>query len=237
MANTLGNYNPIFYVQEGLPILEKALGLGGRVYRGLDDSNSSREKGDTATIKVPGSFVAQDAPSAAQDLAPTKIDVKLDQWKEVKFALTDKELAYTQQAIINDHVRPAIYALVDKIDISIAQRYVDIPWFMDWSNPAAVVDITGFNKILFNNKSRERGRMHCMVDGQIESELLALAAFSQQAGAGDAGVLRSSPARSAPGSATSSSPTRTCSRTRPRPLPTRLAPSTTVQATRPASRP
>jgi hypothetical protein len=188
MANVLGNYNPIFYVQEGLTILEKALGMSGRVYRGLDDSNSSREKGDTATISVPGSFTAQDAPSVAQDLQTSKVDVKLDQWKEVKFSLTDKELSYSTEKIINDHIRPAIYALVDKIDISLCQRWTDIPWYFDWSNPSAVADITNGRKILFNNKSWERGRMRAMVDGGVEGELLALSAFAQNQGAGADGV-------------------------------------------------
>ena len=34
--NTLGIYDPLFYAQEALIQLEKALGLAGRVHRGYD---------------------------------------------------------------------------------------------------------------------------------------------------------------------------------------------------------
>ena len=58
MGNTLSAFNPIFYAQEGLIALHKRLGMAGRVFRGYDDAQTAREKGDTITIKVPSSFVA-----------------------------------------------------------------------------------------------------------------------------------------------------------------------------------
>lgn len=190
MSNVLDKFNPIFYVQEALPHLMKALGMAGRLYRGLDDSQSGRTKGDTCSIKIPGEFTAQDAPSAAQDVQTSSIDVKLDQWKEVKFALTDKELAYTNQEIIDNHVIPACYALADKIDTSLCGLYADVPWYVDWSSPAAITDITSFRSRMFKNKVNlsNPNDLHVMVDGDVEGELLALNAFSTNQGAGDAGV-------------------------------------------------
>lgn len=192
MANTISTaHNPIFYAQEGLIALHKRLGLAARVFRGYDDTATSREKGETISIKVPSDFTAQDAPSTAQDLATTKIDMKLDQWKEVKFALTDKELSYTSRQIVDEHIVPATYALADKIDSSLAALVDDVPWYSDWAAPAALTDITnGFRKGLFGNKVdfSNPEKLHAMVSGTIEGELLSLSAFSQHQGAGDAGV-------------------------------------------------
>lgn len=190
-GNVLSVFNPIFYAQEGLTALYKRLGLAGRVYRGLDDSNTSREKGDTITMKVPGSFVAQDAPSVAQDIVAGKVDFKLDQHKEVKIQIGDKELAYTGQQIIEAHINPMAYALADKIDQSICGLVDDVPWYDDWSNPAIVTDITSkfrsgmfANMVDFSNPEK----LHAMLSGTIEGELMGLAAFTQHQGSGDAGV-------------------------------------------------
>ncbi len=191
MSNALSSYNPIFYAQQALTQLEKALGMAGRVYRGYDDANSSREYGDTIDIRVPGSFTAQDAPSAAQDVSASNIQMKLDQHKEVKFFLTDKELAYTQQRIIEEHIRPAAYALADKVDQSLCALWKDVPWYSDWTNTAVVADITGFRAGMFANKvdMSDPSKLHAMIDGTVEGQLLALQAFAQYQGAGDAGVV------------------------------------------------
>lgn len=189
MANTLAAYDPIFYAQEGLIQLEKALGMAGRVHRGYD--KNPQEKGSTITISGPSTFTAQDAPSVAQDLAPTSVSITLDQWKEVKFALSDKELSFTKEKIITDHIRPAAYALADKVDQVLCALYKEIPWCADWSGPAAVSDVTNAQRILFDNRvpMDDESKLHFMVSGLIRSELLNLPAFSQNQGAGDAGVM------------------------------------------------
>jgi hypothetical protein len=190
MPNTLSAYDPIFYAQEALIALEKALGLAGRVFRGYDDAETSREAGSTIDIRVPGAFTAQSAPSSAQNITASKVSVTLDQWKEVKFTLTDKELAYTNQRIIDEHIRPAAYALADNIDQALAALYKDVPWITDWASPAAVADVTAARQRLFDNKVTltDEALMHFMVSGTIEKELLDLAAFSQWQGAGQAGA-------------------------------------------------
>lgn len=190
MANTLSAYDPVFYANEALIALEKALGLAGRVFRGYDDEQTARERGSTIEIRVPGSFTAQDAPSSAQDITASKTTITLDQWKEVKFALTDKELSYTSQRIVDEHIRPAAYALADKIDQTLAGLYTDVPWYTDFTAPAGVADITAARKILFDNKVplADESMLHFMVSGQIEKELLDLAAFTQWQGSGQAGA-------------------------------------------------
>src|SRR5690606_33074678 len=65
-------------------------------------------------------FAAQDhAPgsgSSAQDIDAGTLPIRLDRHKEVKFAVSDRDLAYASERIIDDHLRPAAYALADSID-------------------------------------------------------------------------------------------------------------------------
>lgn len=188
MSNNLNLYNPLFYANESLIQLEKALGMANTVHRGYD--KEPQQKGSTINISQPSTFVAQDAPSTAQDLNPDNVQISLDHWKEVKFGLSDKELTFTTEKIIQDHIRPATVALADAIDQSLAALYADIPWYYDVAATAGVTDITQTRKILFDNKVplRDPAMMHWMVDGDMEADLLGQTAFSQQQGAGDQGV-------------------------------------------------
>jgi len=190
MANTLGVYNPIFYAQEALIQLEKALGMAGRVHRGYDEERRTFGKGQTISIRRPSNFEAKDAPSTAQDLDTGYVDISLDQWKEVKFSLTDKELAYTGERIINDHIRPAAYALADNIDQALASLYKYVPWYYDLSGTPVVGDVTGPRQVLFDIAApvHDEVNMHYMMNGALSHSLMGLSAFSQYQGAGDAGV-------------------------------------------------
>jgi len=186
MGNSITPYDPIWYAQFGLQQLEKSLGLAGRVFRGVD--KAPQQPGSVIQIRRPGGFTAQAAPSVAQDLKPTSVNVTLDQWYEVKFALTDKELNYTQEQIINDHIRPAAVALADKIDQALIAQLKNFPWFTSVTlSSAAVTDITAARRALFMN-AVPLDDLHMMIDGYLDEKFLALAAFSQYQGSGDAGV-------------------------------------------------
>ena len=190
MSNTLGVFNPIFYAQEALIQLEKALGMAGRVHRGYEAERRGYRRGETISIPRPSSFTAADAPSTAQALDTGSVDITLAYWKEVKFALTDKELAFTSEKIITDHIRPAAYALADDIDQKLCALYADIPWFVDLNSTIAIDDVTDVRQKLFDNKVPlgDPSMVHYMVNGAVENGLLQLAAFSQNQGAGQTGV-------------------------------------------------
>ncbi len=190
MANTLGVYNPIFYANEALINLEKALGIAGRVHMGFDEERRTFGRGDTINIRRPSTFTVNNAPSTAQDLETETVAMTLDQWKEVKFKLPDNEHAYTGDRIINEHIRPAAYALADNIDLALAALYKDIPWVLNsGASTLAVADVTGARRTLFDNAvPMTEGMLHGMVSGKGESELLSLEAFSQFQGAGARGV-------------------------------------------------
>ncbi len=190
MANVLGVYNPIFYAQEALIQLEAVLGMASRVYLGFDEERRAFGKGDTVNIRKPSTFTVQAAPSTAQDLNTETTPITLDWWNEVKFGLTDRELTITGQRLIDDHIRPAAVALATDIDSKLNQLVQDIPWEVDATTPAAVKDLTTLKQQLADNKGPvgDLANLHLEVTPMIENELLQLQAFSQQQGAGDAGV-------------------------------------------------
>jgi hypothetical protein len=190
MPNVLGAYDPIFYAQEALILLEKNLGMAARIHRGFD--RTPQDRGSVITIRKPSTFVVQDAPGTDQDLNTEQVSITLNQWKEVKFALSDKELTYTGEQIVNEHIRPAAYALADYIDQSLVALYKDIPWFTGTAGatPNSVSNITKARQRLFDNKVpfNDPTALHMVIDGAAESEFLALTAFSQYQGAGDDGA-------------------------------------------------
>jgi hypothetical protein len=102
MSNELSVYDPLFYSQEAIIQLHKNLGMAARVHRGYD--KAPQQKGSVISISRPSTFTALAAPQSAQAINAGEVQITLDQWYEVKFKLTDKELTYTTEKIITDHI-------------------------------------------------------------------------------------------------------------------------------------
>lgn len=190
--NKLGFYDPYFYANEALIVLTKRLGLANTVFRGYD--STPQQRGSVINIKGPSTFVATDVNTSTggttQALDTQQVQIKLDQWKEVKFALTDQELTYTKEQIVTDHISPAAYALADAIDQDIASLIKQIPWYENWSDTVGVEDVLKPRMRMFNNKVPldNMDNVFFMLDGEKEMKLLALQAFAQYQGAGDTGT-------------------------------------------------
>lgn len=176
-TNTLGNYNQTFFAQEALIQLEKVLGFAGRIYRAYNTNPAVR--GDTIQVRRPASFTATAAPAAAMNLTTESVAVKLDEWDEVKFALTDKDLSLTAPQIITDHIRPAAVALADLIDQKGVALYKKVPWYTALTATPVLADIATARKVMFDNKVplRDAAMLHAMIGGTTEVAFLtALAA-------------------------------------------------------------
>lgn len=183
---TLGNYDETFFAQEALIQLESVMGMASRVHRGVDEQ--VQKKGSTIQLRRPGTFTVNNAPATAEDVVTESVSVTLDQWKEVKFKLSDKDLALSSEKIISDHVRPAAVAMADHIDQALAALYADIPWYTVMQATPTLADLTAIRKIMFDNKVplRDDANMHFMLDGLGEQAFLdALAASGQQANTQD----------------------------------------------------
>lgn len=169
VTNTLGNYNETFFAQEALIQLEKVLGMAGRVYR--DYSPKPQARGDTIQIRRPASFVATDAPATASNLTTESVAITLNKWKEVKFALTDKDLSLSAPQIITDHIRPAAVALADQIDQDLVLLYKDIPWHSTFTATPVLADVTKIWQLMFGNKvpMGDQTMLNGMIDGATKA--------------------------------------------------------------------
>jgi hypothetical protein len=190
MANTLGLYDPNFYAAEALVQLEKALGMAGRVYRGYE--KNPQELGSVINIRRPTYFTAQAMPISSAnttDLNPDAVAMTLDQWYGVQFGLTDKELAYTQERIINEHIRPAASAVADQIDLSLNSLARKIPWYYVALNTGTatnqITDWPALQRRLFDNQV-SLGDIHCEINGERQQYYLACDTFNRADAAGSA---------------------------------------------------
>lgn len=170
MANTLGAYNPIFYANQTLLHLRNKLGLAGRIYRGYEQERRSFDRGQTITVRKPSTFTAQNAPSTAQDLNTSSVNILLDTHREVKYILTDKERAWTDEVIVTEHIEPAAYALANDLDQSLATLFKDVPYTYDYGTAIDHTILTGALRIPFDNAVPiDDGNMHFMVNGLLQS--------------------------------------------------------------------
>ena len=186
-TNTLGYYDPLFYANEGLIILEKALGRSARVHRGYD--REVKQLGSTTAISRPSTFTAQDAPSSDQSLNTGMVQIPLSYWKEVKFSLTDKELSLSRENLIADHFAPAVYAIADDIDQNLALLANDIPWYYDIASTTEYKDLTRAKKVLRDNKVPfNDGKLVYCCGSDLEAGFLELFANANFAGQSSQGV-------------------------------------------------
>lgn len=189
MANTLGYYDPAFYANEALIFLKKGLGFASTVHMGFDDERRAFGRGDVINIRRPSTFTAAAAPSTAADAATESVQISLDQWYEVKFKLTDKELAYTGERMITEHIEPAAYALADKIDQDGCGLIKQIGGFANVSAPADETNVTEARRILMSQNApmSDQSRLSFMISPTVEKQLLDRSAFSQWQGSGTVG--------------------------------------------------
>jgi hypothetical protein len=191
MTNTLGYYNPVFYATEALIYLKKALGMALSVNRSYEVERGSFNQGEYVNIKSPSTMTVNDAPATAQSLTTGSTQIQLAYWREVKFKLTDKELAFTGERIIQDHILPAAYELAADVDTKLAAQYKNIPWVyaLDSTPGSVVKDITGPKRILFDNKvPMIEQNLFYMIDGELQMGFQGLANFTQWQGSGPQGV-------------------------------------------------
>lgn len=177
VTNTLGAYNPIFYATETLIHLRNALGMAQRVHRGYELERNSFGLGDTINIRKPSTFTSQAAPGTSANLDTETAVITLDQWKEVRFELTDKERAFTGERIVEEHIDPAAYALADDIDTTLAALFKDTGFTFDYGAAADATILIDTRRVLFDNRAPMDNNLHFMIDGALEATFLNLEVF------------------------------------------------------------
>jgi len=192
MANILGAYDPVYYVNNALMWLSNSLGMAATVYR---DPNfeSVPERGTAGKMRRPGTFDATDVDvdtgGTTQDAASETVNISYDFWKEVKFKVTERDLVGTEERFITEHIGPAANAVANSMDASLAALYKYVPSYVVAASTPGLSDITAARAALFNQKvPLNDPNRYLMLSGAFEAAYLNIAAFNTSDGAGSAGV-------------------------------------------------
>lgn len=195
MANTLGNFNVPLYAATALQFLMNSLGTPKRVNRAYEQERASFGKGDVVNIRRPSSFTVYDAPLAVgsiDDVKTESVQISLDQHKEVKMKISDKELAYTTEAFIQQHVAPMAYQVANTIDAALLALGYLVP-HCQAITASGITDgttLTIADKIMRENRVPDDGptRRHYAASPQVWQKWINSSAFGQWTGGGQAGA-------------------------------------------------
>ena len=185
MANTVTNIMPKILARGLLALREQA--IMPRVVN-LDYSDQASQKGDTIDVPIPSaltvsSVTPSNTPPTPSDSAPTKVQISLNNWNEVNFHMTDKELVEVDR---NEHFIPmqmseAVKALANAINTSVHNEFKGVFGFVGTSGTtpfgSAVSAATDARKVL-NQQLCPRTDRRMILDFDAEANALALDAFN-----------------------------------------------------------
>ena len=128
--NTLNAYNPAFWANETVAILEENMVVANLINRDFEPLIS--KYGDTVNTRKPSELKAvrkaKTTGIVAQSLDATNIPIVLDQHVTVSFDLHDLERTYSFKDLIDTYMMPAALALsrnVDRVILGQAARFIE----------------------------------------------------------------------------------------------------------------
>lgn len=189
MANTLTKVVPQLLAQGLMELREMAVTprLVNRAY----EAEAGR-KGSTIEVPIPSSSTAKavtpgPTPSAADDIAPTSVNIALDQWWEADFYLSDKEMLEVMDGTIPMQASSAVRALANKVDSYVLGLYKDVYGVAGTagttpfaSNTSAATEA---RKVL-NTQLAPYEPRHAVIDPEAEANALDLRAFQDASWSG-----------------------------------------------------
>lgn len=158
-----------------------------------DYSEEAAQKGASIDVPIPSAIKAKDVnPSRFapedEDVTPTTATIKLDQWKEAPFYLTDKNMLEVEQGIIPMQASEAIKAIASDVNIhllNLGRKFYGMVGTPGVTPFATVKDATGARKTL-NRQKAPMGDRRIVVDPDAEAEALGLSGFADVSKSGDA---------------------------------------------------
>jgi len=185
MANDLTNIMAKILAR-GLMVLREQATMP-RIVNG-DYSDEASKKGATIDVPISSGKTASDVvPSVTKpvstDSAPGLVQIALDNWKQVDFSMSDKDMVEVDK---NEHFMPlemgeAIRALSNVVNVDILNEYQGVYGYVGTAGTtpfaSTVTDATNARKVLMQQlapKSERRG----VLDFESEANALSLAPFS-----------------------------------------------------------
>lgn len=128
MAHTL--LTPDIIAKQALATLYETTVMRSLVHTDLSKEFTTAKVGDTINVRKPATFVAKDFNRTTgvelQEAAEGSVPVKLDQFKDVSFAVTDEELTLDIENFDAQLLTPAMEALAVGLDTSLLDLRADI---------------------------------------------------------------------------------------------------------------
>ena len=191
MANTLKEVVPKLLAQ-GLMALREQIVLPRLVNRAYD--TLAGQRGSTVDVPIPSAITAttvspSNTPPPNVDSAPTSVPIRMDQWYEATFHLTDKEELEVMQGVIPMQASEAIKALANTVEQHLFGFYTGVYGFAGTpgTTPFAsdLTASTNARKTLHEQLAPFDPRV-CVIDPDAEANALNLRAFQDASYRGDA---------------------------------------------------
>lgn len=188
MPNTI--ITPQIIAREALMVLRNNAVMARLVHR--DYSNEFvAGVGDTITIRKPATFEAKEYDGSSitvQDATESKVDVKLDKFLDVSFAVSAKEMTLDIADFSEEFITPAMQAFADKIDGYLIALEKDVTGRVDHADGSlGVSDIVDTRKILTKNAVPLTNRSF-VFGADAEADFLKTDLFVNASAVGDEGT-------------------------------------------------
>lgn len=194
MANTLANVNIDKLAERSLSYLASngirldafSLNLAGGV----------KERGETVKTRLAGAVSTQDMTSsrAPADVSMTAVDVTLDNYQGVVYGFTDLERSYTDRALDDEFVGPALEALQEKVVSDVLTQATTANGFNTHQTTETVANFSAdtcasIAKTLSTNKVPHADRAAILSPALIE-QLVTDGAIQNAAAFGDSNAVK-----------------------------------------------
>lgn len=178
MTNTLANFDMPLAARMALMWLKNKKGIVKFVSRQAEtERQASFEQGQTinmrrSTLFSPAEEFVAGSGTTAEDVKNQNVSLTLDKHFEKKITVSDRELAYSTQRLIDEHVGPMVDRVADAIEASIyALGHYIGPWALANQSGAQNI-IAASRKVLMDNKCPMDNNIICAVDPSLEQTFI-----------------------------------------------------------------
>lgn len=179
--------------EKALPLLKDYISFLPLVNRDYD--GTYKKAGDTIQVTKPARTTTVDGSSSISgsyhEINESSVNVTLDTERSVPFVITAKQMSLNVDDFTRQVIEPAVTAIAEYVNASIAEKYVDIPYYVGTAGttPSALTDLASVRKSL--NTTRAPKSMRSLVmDFDAEEKFVSLDSLVEVDKAGTNSALR-----------------------------------------------
>lgn len=179
--------------EKALPLLKDYISFLPLVNRDYDDTY--KKAGDTIQIIKPARTTTVDGSTSIagsyHEISETSVNVTLDTERSVPFVISAKQMSLNVDDFTRQVIKPAVTAIAEYVNESIASKYVDIPYFVGTAGttPNDLTDLASVRKSL--NKTRApKDNRSLVMDFDAEEKFVSLDSLVEVDKSGTNSALR-----------------------------------------------